>query len=136
MVPGFIKLAVPALEEAPITTDVIPVIINSPGNSDGNTPNSVQPLPGTAITRRSVVPAFSRTNGKANVVAMSECPEHIVIGDSLTRGINIANCLTITRGGGEILDILKMLHDNTDELPKSESHRIKSITLCVGTNDL
>ena len=46
MVPGFIKLAVPALEGAPITTDVIPVIINSPGYSDGNTPNSAQPLPG------------------------------------------------------------------------------------------
>ena len=44
--------------------------------------------------------------------------------------------MTITRGGGEIPDILPMLEDNKDELPISEYGRIKSITVCVGTNDL
>lgn len=66
-------------------------------------------------------------------------PQHIVLGDSLMRYVNTnKDSLTIFKGGAIISDI-KPLFENTirenkftDEILKN----IKSLTLCVGTNNL
>ena len=61
--------------------------------------------------------------------------EHLIIGDSLTRGIDAPNTITVTKGGCVVSDILEILK-NSDELHPSEYHKIRTVTVCVGTNSL
>ena len=66
-------------------------------------------------------------------------PEHIVLGDSLVRHVNTnKDSLTIFKGGGRIKD-MKALLENAIILHKLDNdnlRNIKSLTLCVGTNNL
>ena len=59
--------------------------------------------------------------------------EHLIIGDSLTRGIEIPNSITLTKPGAKPCDIIPLLQDNLD---KSQLLKIKSVIIVVGTNSV
>ena len=61
--------------------------------------------------------------------------EHLIIGDSLTRGIVFENTITVTQGGCDVPQVLEVLKNSNDILP-SEYHNIKTVTVCVGTNSI
>lgn len=61
--------------------------------------------------------------------------EHLIIGDSLTRDINLRKCITITKGGcrvDQLFDVLKGCKYFTEP----EYQNFKTITVCVGTNSV
>ena len=61
---------------------------------------------------------------------------HLIIGDSLTRGLNIKDTIILTKGGAHPKDILPLLHSKHDVLEPSKYAHMKSVTICVGTNAL
>jgi hypothetical protein len=77
---------------------------------------------------------ISTTIGKIQVVSDTNTPEHVIIGDSLTRNITLPGCITITQGGCHPKDIPRMLYTCNDVFPVSQYTNIKSVTLCAGTN--
>ena len=65
--------------------------------------------------------------------------QHIIIGDSLMRGIKTdESSLTVRKGGAKIKDIKPLLEKTIADRKISESviRNLKSVTLCVGTNNL
>ena len=63
-------------------------------------------------------------------------PCHLVIGDSLTKGLNSKDTVILSKGGAHPKDILDLLHSNQSILDPQNYVHMKSVTLCVGTNAL
>ena len=61
--------------------------------------------------------------------------KHVIVGDSLTRDINLPGTVTITKGGCRITDILTMLK-NDKMLSKDQYKDTETVILCVGTNSI
>lgn len=61
---------------------------------------------------------------------------HLVIGDSMTKGLVIPGSIIMSKGGGHSNDIIPLLHENEDLLAPEEYKTITTVTLCVGTNSL
>ena len=81
-------------------------------------------------------PSRMSTMLKTDDDAMTTAPiKHVIIGDSLTRDIDLPGTVTITKGGCRITDILYMLK-NDKKLSKDQYKGIETVTLCVGTNSV
>lgn len=62
--------------------------------------------------------------------------KHLIIGDSLTKGIALPNTVTLSKGGGQTKDILELLRTSHGVVEEADYEGIESVTLCVGTNSL
>ena len=63
-------------------------------------------------------------------------PCHLIIGDSLTKGLNVKDTVILSKGGAHPKDILKLIHSSQDIIEPINYTHIKSVTICVGTNAL
>lgn len=65
-------------------------------------------------------------------------PQHLIIGDSLTKGLNFKSkdTVIISLGGAYPNDILNLLHSKHSVLDPLNYVHMKSVTICVGTNAL
>ena len=71
-----------------------------------------------------------------DTVEVSKIPTHLIIGDSLTKGLTNPDSIIISKGGAHPKDILELLHNSSSTLHPDDYHHIKTVTLCVGTNAL
>ena len=62
--------------------------------------------------------------------------KHLVIGDSLVKGLNIPGCLHICKGGIHPKQVLPLLQASTEDLHPNCYHEVRTLTLIVGTNAL
>ncbi len=63
-------------------------------------------------------------------------PQHIVLGDSLVKGLRVPGAVNICKGGIRPDEILQLLAGSVDTLHPSEYDGVKTLTLIVGTNSL
>ena len=101
--------------------------INSENNINGYTgmhPSREQKVESTKAT----IPENTKMFGKYK-------PKHFIIGDSLTRDVNLPESVTMTKGGCDIKDVLNIL-DMSTKLGESEYQYIETVTMCVGTNPI
>ena len=61
---------------------------------------------------------------------------HLVIGDSMTIGLNVPDSVVISKGGIHPYEVSKLLQDSHDLLHPDDYEKIRSVTLVVGTNAL
>ena len=77
----------------------------------------------------------SSQSGKEEIEESEPC--HLIIGDSLTKGLPcVKDTVTLSKGGAHPKDILELLYSNQDTLEPSKYTHMKSVTICVGTNAL
>ena len=62
--------------------------------------------------------------------------KHLIIGDSLVKGLNIPDSIHICRGGIHPRDVLSLLPGSMDILHPDMYDEIRTVTLIVGTNSL
>ena len=67
-------------------------------------------------------------------VSSQKPPQHLIIGDSLVKGLNVPNTIHICKGGIHPKEVLQLLPCSTDILPTNCYDSIRTITLIVGTN--
>jgi hypothetical protein len=64
-------------------------------------------------------------------------PKHLILGDSLTKGLNqVPGSVYISKGGIHPNEVLQLLPTCTDILDVSQYGEIRTVTLIVGTNAL
>lgn len=63
-------------------------------------------------------------------------PTHLIIGDSLVKGLDVPESLHICKGGIHPHQIIQLLAGSTDVLPPDSYDNIRTVTLVVGTNAL
>lgn len=62
--------------------------------------------------------------------------KHLIIGDSLVKGLNVPGSIHICKGGIRPNQVLQLLPSSTDVLPPECYDEIRTVTLVVGTNAL
>ena len=62
--------------------------------------------------------------------------DHVIIGDSLVKGLNVRYNTHICKGGIHPKHVLPLLSSCYDTLPREQYNDIKTVTLIVGTNAL
>lgn len=62
--------------------------------------------------------------------------KHLVIGDSMVKGLRVPGSISICKGGIKPDELLQLLPGSTDILPAEHYDKIRSVTVVVGTNAL
>ena len=63
-------------------------------------------------------------------------PKHLIIGDSLVKCLEVPGSVSICKGGIYPADVLSLLPGSTDIIHPNDYHRLKTVTVVVGTNAL
>ena len=63
-------------------------------------------------------------------------PKHLVIGDSMVKGLDVPDAVIIAQGGGHPADMIPLLQKSADRLHPEDYMDIETVTICVGTNSL
>ena len=63
-------------------------------------------------------------------------PRHLIIGDSLVKGLNVPGSTWICKGGIRPGELLQLLPGSIDNLHPEQYNSIRSVTVIVGTNAL
>ena len=63
-------------------------------------------------------------------------PQHIIIGDSMVKGLQVPNTIHICKGGIHPKQVLPLLPSSDDILPPDSYDHVRTVTLIVGTNAL
>ena len=71
-----------------------------------------------------------------NISSAHQCPQHLIIGDSLVKGMRVPGSISICRGGIGPGELLQLLPNSTDILHPDQYDDIRSVTVIVGTNAL
>ena len=117
-----------------------------PTTLSGNLQPNCVPLDTAPSTPRRPpsVPPFHATQ-TANPPTSSQNPppaslqppqKHLVIGDSLVKGLRLPGSICICKGGIKPGELLQLLPESTDVLPTESYDNIRSVTVIVGTNAL
>ena len=94
-----------------------------------STPIPVQPTTSKKSNGRTNNP---KVPPKSNSVAH----HHLVLGDSLVKGLNLKDTIHICKGGIHPDQVLQLLPNFTDVLPTKDYDKVLTVTLVVGTNAL
>ena len=65
-----------------------------------------------------------------------DSPKHLIIGDSLCKGLKVPGSTFIFKGGIHPNEVIRLLPTSMDILHPTEYDEVKSVTLVVGTNAL
>ena len=76
------------------------------------------------------------SNIRANVNSSKASAKHLIIGDSLVKGLRVPGSISICKGGIRPGELLQLLPGSTDILHPNEYEAIRTITVIVGTNAL
>lgn len=80
--------------------------------------------------------AQEHLNSNFNNNVRRKVPQHLVIGDSLVKGLRVPGSLSICKGGIRPDELLQLLPGSTDILHPNEYEDIRTVTVIVGTNAL
>ena len=67
---------------------------------------------------------------------MQTSPGHLIIGDSIVKGLNVEGSISICRGGIRPNEVLQLLPASMDILRPGQYDDKRSVTLIIGTNPL
>ena len=118
----------PSTQMAPSPRVTQPLLLSTPLNNRRGLPLQ-RMLPLTDGFQPDSVDATSTPVYKAGC-------EHLILGDSLVKGLNVHNSLHICRGGIHPKDVLPLLQSASDKLHPDSYHDVRTVTLIVGTNAL
>ena len=66
----------------------------------------------------------------------NDVPTHLIIGDSMAKGLTNPGTIILSKGGAHPNEIVDLLLNSSDLLHPDDYCHIKTVTLCVGTNAL
>ena len=122
-----------------------PFPVSSPGSTVPHASTPFRPVPFNKAPRLLhngyQEPITYTTDSQSNnITSEPKCessPRHLVIGDSLVRRIELANSITICKGGAKPKDIIKHIRQHGIKLISYEQYQfIETVTICCGTNSI
>ena len=84
--------------------------------------------------KRETKPPSSSTRPPTSTSALA--PEHLIIGDSMVKGLWVPGSVSICKSGIRPDEVLQMLPDSLDVIHPKDYDNVKTLTLVVGTNAL
>ena len=95
-------------------------------------------LPAAPTTPTPLIPEEHPHNEtqSSNVAGQQQSPNHLIIGDSLVKGMRVPGSISICKGGICPGELLQLLPGSVDILHPDQYGGIRTVTVIVGTNAL
>lgn len=81
-------------------------------------------------------PVHPQRKAKERNPTTNEPSKHLIIGDSMVKGLNVPDSIHICKGGIHPKQVLPLLPSSMDVLPPESYDNVRTVTLIVGTNAL
>ena len=126
----------------PITSTPIPKDLHLLPNGFGVHPERAAVILERAEQSSTVTPTVHSTRIPPQESIMDNrsqpvtCPKHLILGDSLVKGLQVPRSVSICKGGIKPGEVLQLLPSSTDLLHPDRYSDIRTVTLIVGTNAL